>query len=213
MEFSRGPPQSAQQSIKLLFAAAAYSNYQKQGSVTIGPDEIVGNYDSFQLSESDGDSVLTRETQTTLQCPSHVDWFFENPPQMYPTSSPTTSRAAAQHFQRGQMIWLKEGDTYYVLYHTDLRLADGHQGSSDLKSLLIIPGPLQLKPGVDPDNRVGEDPPADTLEPLHGFGLIWRREVEGAEDVHQQLGWAPQTETGEFKALWNQNRKLQTGRL
>lgn len=98
------------------------------------------------------------------------------------------------------MVWLESSDTYYIFYETDLRLAGSGQGSSSLRSVQIIEGPLSLKPGALPDNRVEEEPPPGLFEPRQGFGLIWRGEVQGAEGVRERLGWARQTEFG-YNAL------------
>ncbi len=50
------------------------------------------------------------------------------------------------------------------------------------------------------DNRVG-DVPAGYFEPVSGFGLIWRGEVKGSEDVREHLGWALEPEFG-FEATY-----------
>ena len=57
---------------------------------------------------------------------------------------------------------------------------------------------LQLKPGASQDNRVGEAPPQGLYEPVSGFGLVWRGEVEwpALGDARQRLGWATEPEFG-----------------
>jgi hypothetical protein len=56
----------------------------------------------------------------------------------------------------------------------------------DNTSRIFYP-PLKLKPGASVDNRVG-GAPAGYFEPVSGFGLIWRSEVEYSENMFSSLG-------------------------
>jgi hypothetical protein len=55
---------------------------------------------------------------------------------------------------------------------------------------------LELKPGASPDNRGEESPPPGLFEPVSGFGLVWRGEVTGTDDLSALLGWAIEPEFG-----------------
>lgn len=132
--------------------------------------------------------TITATPSTTVDpCPSQgaPDWFFTPTPPVCATAAALTSQAAAQRFERGQMIWLGTLDQYFVLF-------DG--GSASTRFMTYLPGPLDLKPGASPDNRVPETPPPGLEQPVSGFGLIWRGEVVGAESVRAALGWATQSE-------------------
>ncbi|PJF21708.1 MAG: hypothetical protein CUN56_09690 [Phototrophicales bacterium] len=81
--------------------------------------------------------------------------------------------AATQNFERGAMIWTSQG-TIYVLFN------DGtYQQVVDT-----------FDPAVDPESG-GEIPPAGLVEPIRGFGKVWRT-VSGVKD---RLGWALTAET------------------
>jgi len=124
-----------------------------------------------------------------------------------PEDDPLFSYAAAQRFEHGLMIWVGALDAYYVLLNHDEDVSNSDQGWSTLTSLRIIQGPLALKPGASPDNRGEETPPDGHFEPVSGFGLVWRGEVTGAEDLRSNkkdkrsgiraaLGWAVEPEYG-----------------
>ena len=116
----------------------------------------------------------------------------ENPPDACPAGPSLTSAAASQRFGGGQMIWVEQTDTFYILFN-----AGAYPGDSRLVFETLV-GPLVLTPGGSPDNRVGEDPPfPDLFEPVSGFGLLWRGGVEGLDvDLRQALHWAVEQEFG-----------------
>ncbi|MAS37919.1 MAG: hypothetical protein CL610_28245 [Anaerolineaceae bacterium] len=90
-----------------------------------------------------------------------------------PLGTPTTSNSAEQRFERGAMVWL--GGPIYVLY------ADGRLQRFD----------DTFNAAVDPASGV-ENPPAGLVEPIRGFGKIWRNNP----DVRSGLGWGTGAETG-----------------
>jgi hypothetical protein len=112
-----------------------------------------------------------------------------NPPDTCPDGPPLTSAAAGQRFGGGRLIWVEATDTYYILFN-----AGAYPGDTRLVFETLV-GPLVLTPDGSPDNRVGEDPPFGLVEPVSGFGLLWRGEVEGQTiDLRQALGWAVEKE-------------------
>lgn len=146
-------------------------------------------YDGLGLMAKTGDQFAWGVQPVRLLCNGWRDWFFANPPARCPETPPQRSAAAAQYFEHGFMVWVEASDTFYVFYEP---------GPGELPTLEMLIGPVQLKPGASPDNRVGETPPPGLYEPVSGFGLLWRDELEGlssfdvssAERVRQRLGWA-----------------------
>jgi serine/threonine-protein kinase len=109
-----------------------------------------------------GDST----TQTALGCPL--------------TGSSTTANSAYQPFQNGVMIWLSSlgslpQPVIYVLFNNGT-----YQRFNDT-----------FQDGVDPASS-GAQPPEGLLEPVRGFGKVWR-ESSGVRDT---LGWASAGESG-----------------
>jgi LysM repeat protein len=127
-------------------------------------------------------------TATPQLCATPPAWFFTPAPDICPTAAVISSNAAAQRFEHGQMLWLAAVDDYFVLYDGGSQASPG--------PLLYLPGPLALEPGASPDNRVPETPPPGLEQPVSGFGLIWRGEVNGTGSVRASLGWATQSEFG-----------------
>lgn len=112
-------------------------------------------------------------------------WFFAEPRlAVCPDGPAVISNGAAQRFERGRMLWVQTGDVYHVL----LGSASG--------TLRTVRGPLTLRAGGSPDNRVGTPPPPSLFEPVSGFGLLWRGEVVGVDGLRDALGWAVESEAG-----------------
>lgn len=90
-----------------------------------------------------------------------------------PQGTPAAVNSAVQPFERGSMIWLQ--GPIYVLYN------DGRfQRYDDTYTA-----------GVDPESG-GEIPPAGLVEPVRGFGKVWRSNP----DVRAGLGWGTAPESG-----------------
>ncbi|HEX5416143.1 MAG TPA: hypothetical protein VFZ25_10785 [Chloroflexota bacterium] len=81
---------------------------------------------------------------------------------------------AVAPFERGSMIWRGDSKVIYVLY------ADG--------TYAVYPD--TFGPG-DPES-IGLIPPTGLLEPIRGFGKLWRNVPE----VHDRLGWETVREVG-----------------
>jgi hypothetical protein len=132
---------------------------------------------------------LTPAVITQANCGDPQAWFFDHPGAC-PEAPPVYSHAAAQRFEHGEMIWVEAIDAFYLLF-------DKGFYPSDSRQVFQRVGPLALKPGASKDNRVGETPPAGYYEPVSGFGLIWRNEVENLDtNIRAALGWAREPEFG-----------------
>lgn len=173
-----------------------------EGSVAMRAADVIGAYTGFRLTvETDGVRTVGY-APLMMACPDRFpDWFFDEPAGMCPKDIPLRSYAASQRFERGQMFWVEALDTFYVLLDHDENVSRNSTDWSSLTSLRIVRGPLELKPGAAPDNRVEEMPPPGLFEPVSGFGLVWRGDVEGTEDIRAALGWAEEPEYG-FDAVY-----------
>jgi hypothetical protein len=172
------------------------------GSHVIQPAEIIGAYTGFELVVEAAGIRSVLYAPLTVECPDVLaDWFFDSAPGICPRDGPLASYAAAQQFEHGLMIWIEALDAYYVLADHDHKVSGEAQDWSSLTSLRVIRGPLDLKPGLSPDNRTEETPPSGRFEPVSGFGLVWRGEVVGTEEMREALGWAVEPEYG-FDTLY-----------
>jgi hypothetical protein len=111
-----------------------------------------------------------------LRCPEA--WFFSPPPDVCPTT-PLTSDAAEQHFERGVMIWVQQEDRLYVLYADNQSSPKWEPFTDDWD---------EGEPVDDPSLV----PPGGLYQPVRGFGLVWRDNPH----VRQRLGWATGQEMG-----------------
>lgn len=95
-------------------------------------------------------------------------------------SAPTAINSAYQPFQNGIMIWVSSLGTQpqpaiYALYNNAT-----YQRFNDT-----------FRDGVDPASS-GAVPPPGMLEPVRGFGKVWRDNP----NAHDTLGWATAVENG-----------------
>lgn len=93
-----------------------------------------------------------------------------------PVGTSLTMSSASQLFERGGMFWLQGPPGYhYALFSTGRfqRYDDTYNTS------------------IDPVSG-GETPPSGLLEPVRGFGKVWRSN----NDVRTSLGWATTEENG-----------------
>ncbi len=105
-------------------------------------------------------------------------WFFAPPPESCAAALPTFTQAAEQSFERGRMVWLAAQKQIYVLFTDD-----------QTPAWMIFDD--NFVDGQTPD-RVPEydNPPEGMLQPMRGFGLVWRENGP----VRTRLGWALQPE-------------------
>ena len=169
-------------------------------------DELALTYVGFALRVYAGEATALKTVELHPQCRNLRTWFFADPPLRCPVAEALTSYAASQHFERGLMVWVEETDEFYVFYDEP-----DEQGFQVVQRTVG----LELKPGASEDNRIGEDPPPGLYEPVSGFGLVWRGEVEWpyADVVRERLGWATVPESGydtayqcstpAYPRLWN----------
>lgn len=151
------------------------------------PSDVKGNkYIGFLLTVSGASAApVTQQTQVAMQC--QQTWSFTDEPQFGVCPlEPIRTQAAAQHFERGLMIWLKEPGRYFILENR-------YVAPGDIRHPLnTIADPLDV--ARDTANSV--TPPAGLFAPTSGFGLIWRGDVQQSLGFREQLGWALEPEFG-----------------
>jgi hypothetical protein len=152
-------------------------------------DEQALTYAGFVLRAYGGEATALATVELHPQCQDLRSWFFADPPLRCPAGDALASYAAAQEFEHGRMIWIEETDEFYVFYDEP-----DEQGFQVVERSIG----LELKPGASEDNRVAEDPPPGLYQPVSGFGLLWRGEVDWpyGDAVRQRLGWAIAPEFG-----------------
>jgi hypothetical protein len=160
-----------------------------RGERTFVADQDSLGYNGFALRVTARGETAIQVLTVRFLCEEQRQWFFDPSPPYCPAGEPSQSYAAGQGFERGFMIWVEETDEFYVF--------ESEPDPSGYRVYYSTLG-LELKPGASEDNRVGEDPPPGLYEPVSGFGLVWRGEVEWPEvgDVRERLGWATEPEFG-----------------
>lgn len=96
-----------------------------------------------------------------------------------PTVTVRQIYVAEQPFQRGRMFWLEPTGQIWVMVETEPGV-----GLWQVYEDLFKEGDMELDPAVVP--------PEGLIQPIRGFGLIWRT----GENVRQEIGWATDIEVG-----------------
>jgi len=125
-------------------------------------------------------NVGTTEAQLALTIACANAWVSELAPAMegkcpHPAE---IGWAAQQPFEHGFMLWLQPSNAIYVFF-------DNYGGHS----YRVYTD--NFKEG-DPESDPNLTPPAGLLQPVRGFGLVWRTYPE----VRDNLGWATAPESG-----------------
>ena len=94
---------------------------------------------------------------------------------------PTLTSSAWQPFERGFMIYVQVAPSSIYAITNDGRFRRFDD---------------TFVSGVDPESG-GESPPSGLLEPVRGFGKVWRSNA----DIRALLGWATQLERGDTASL------------
>ena len=113
---------------------------------------------------------------STISCP--FTWFFAPAPTGCPTANPVMGSLVFQQFERGFMFWLGNERNILILHDTGSSVGWG-----------IYPDNFVDGTPIDDPSFV---PPNGMLQPIRGFGLLWRSEVT----IREQLGWAVALERG-----------------
>ncbi len=143
------------------------------GSQEVTTHESDRNFVMWVLFAQVGNTTESATASVTLRCPD--TWFFDPPPEACPNAPATVSGGAAQHFERGLMIWVATWDHIFVLF------SDGQSPDWDR---LADPWSEGM-----PENDPGIVPPPGLYQPVRGFGMIWRGEG-GGWNIRGRLGWA-----------------------
>jgi hypothetical protein len=125
----------------------------------------------FVLTIGDNITRIEQSLSVPLKCAADI-WFFQPAPDACPAGPATVTQAAAQGFERGQMIWLSGQGRIYVLFNDGKKPA--WESFAD-----------DFKDGM-PDRDGSLNPPSGLSQPIRGFGLVWRTQSK----VRDRLGWA-----------------------
>jgi len=117
-------------------------------------------------------------------------YFFTPAPAACPRYEASDTWAAEQLFEHGRMIWLEEiHGKDFTLQHLILVLYDN--GAYEYYEDVWNEDMPESDPAIVP--------PMELLQPIRGFGKIWRENT----DVRDRLGWATDPEQG-FTTTWQE---------
>lgn len=157
------------------------------GSKVVVTSESARNVVRYMLFVGEGDRTESVTIAIGVRCTA--EWFFAREPDMCPQDEVVRTGAAYQTFEGGEMIWLGQYDWIYVLFDSG-----GVPAYATFANLWE-----EGMPESDPDIV----PPEGRYQPVRGFGLVWRGELDAAEyyRVGERLGWATAPERG-YTALY-----------
>lgn len=145
------------------------------------PDMMLVAYDAQENQVSE--SVI-------IEWACEYDYFFETELAACPRYEPSQTWAAEQPFENGRMIWLEE-------------IEGADFTAQGLILVLYEDGAYEQYEDTwaegDPEDDPEIVPPEGLLQPIRGFGKLWREN----DDLRERLGWATAPEQG-FDTVWQQ---------
>ena len=142
-----------------------------EGSLTVTPPGV-GRSEIYVLAVTNGVTTVERRLAIEISCP--YTWFFEPPPEACPSAPPTFSLAVTQAFERGRMFWIELTDQIIVILADDLE---------EEPAWFIFDDPY-VEGGPEGEDRL--EPPPGFVQPLRGFGTLWRNDPI----LRDRIGWA-----------------------
>jgi hypothetical protein len=133
----------------------------------------------------DVDGKLLGSIKLLIEC--DWPWFFQPRVERCPFAPVRATPAAIQRFEHGTMIWLKESNSIWVLYDAP----DQHRSGAWVAPQRVERYDDHFREG-SPEFDPAYVPPAGKLQPVRGFGLVWRTQPM----LRNDLGWALEPERG-----------------
>lgn len=155
--------------LALMLAAACQGQPPTVVYVVLSPTPDQGG---AAASGSDSPTVTVTPTVSVTPAASMT-------PNIFPTATINQITVAEQIFENGRMFWVEPTKQIWVLV-----VETSGQGIWTVYNDTFREGDLESDPGIEP--------PAESLQPMRGFGKLWRENPE----VRDALGWALTPEFG-----------------
>lgn len=147
-----------------------------EGRLTVNTDPSIPQDARFVLVAETSTNAVEQELVVSTDCA--FSWGFQPAPEECPAADPLPTYQVEQRFERGIMLWLEQGQQIYVIY------GDGESPAWEVVADAFQEG--------DPERDDSLQVPPERLQPVRGFGLVWRQN----EQVRNRLGWAINAEFG-----------------
>jgi len=150
------------------------------GTLRVDPNPELWNQVQFTLYAGVGDRFERRDLAVAVKCVE--EWAFAGPPPGCPTPARVTT-FVAQQFQAGLMLWLEPTEEHgpagdiIILYTGD---------DTPIGWEVVPDGFQEGMPESDPELV----PPGNLIQPVRGFGKVWRE----LPHIRERLGWALEEE-------------------
>jgi len=160
------------------------------GSLVVESEEAGRHWNDYELTAYNSAGVtVTRSLTVRIHCAS--SFFFTTTSLFCPNGAAQSSWAAEQVFEGGRMLWLEDGF-----------LVDAKYKGQSLIFVLYTQGKfweiyIAAWTSIEPDSDPAIVPPQGLVQPIRGFGKVWRNNPK----VQKQLGWALSNEQG-FETLY-----------
>ena len=142
----------------------------QSGKLTVSTRAEDRDIARFVLAATADGNEVEQPLLIPMKCPEV--WYFDPAPASCPAGPPQISTEAEQTFEHGRMIWVDTLNRIYVIFE------DGN-----------VPSWAQYPDNFtegDPELDESLVPPPGLLQPIRGFGMIWRNNPR----VKARLGWA-----------------------
>ncbi len=155
-----------------IVAGAQHAGFAPQGQRAVSISVPTSTFKACALPTDSIFQPLWEVHRRDLGCPIEMSY--------------RVSTIAEETFQRGHVLWRKDTDDVYIVYDLDANGSKLNQGDWQLN-------PVEWKWDGSYPGGVGLQPPPGLIEPVRGFGWLWRTHLGGP---HARLGWATDIEHG-----------------
>lgn len=169
------------ETVGILAGGAGYfGDLPLEGELTLNSGEICfGSSQILTLFATDPHSERVITDDLTVTMPEPSAFFFSNPPAYNPCTTPLNSLAAQQTFEGGTMVWHAKTKQIFAMYYDE----------TGKPSFSIFTDTFDQ--AFDAESDPSLTPPDGKLQPIRGFGKVWR----SYPDIRERLGWATSAET------------------
>jgi hypothetical protein len=134
-------------------------------------------------------ATITRSLTVRFRCAS--SFFFATTSRLCPNGPAQSSWAAEQVFEGGRILWLENGSLVGENYKGQPLIFVLYSQSNSWEIY------VDTWNSTEPDSDPSIAPPTGLVQPIRGFGKVWRNNPK----AQKQLGWALAVEQG-FETLY-----------
>jgi hypothetical protein len=173
-----------------LVAGSFERDVPPSGSLVVDSQDAGRHWHDYELTAyNNTGATITRSLTVRFRCAS--SFFFATTSRLCPNGPAQSSWAAEQVFEGGRILWLENGSLVGENYKGQPLIFVLYSQSNSWEIY------VDTWNSTEPDSDPSIAPPTGLVQPIRGFGKVWRNNPK----AQKQLGWALAVEQG-FETLY-----------